>query len=72
MAIFESLAQTLKKLAVGDRVRVTLRPELGRFPNPLDGNITQKDDAGNFLLESAGSTIKVGAGDILSITKMSR
>ncbi|HVO92856.1 MAG TPA: hypothetical protein VMT22_08450 [Terriglobales bacterium] len=72
MAIFESLAQTLKKLAVGDRVKVTLRPELGRFPNPLDGHITQKDDDGTFLLESAGSTVKVGAGDILSITKMSR
>ena len=71
MAIFESLVQTLKKLAEGDRVKVTLRPELGRFPNPLEGTITQKDDAGNFLLESAGKSVKVGAGDILSITKMS-
>ncbi len=71
MAIFESLAQTLKKLAVGDRVKVTLRPELGRFPNPVEGHITEKDDAGNFLLESGGRDVKVGAGEILSITKMS-
>jgi hypothetical protein len=72
MAIFESLAQTLKRLAVGDRVKVTLRPELGRFPNPVEGHITQKDDAGNFLLESAGGYVKVDAGDILSVTKLSR
>lgn len=72
MAIFESLMQTLKKLAVGDRVKVTLRPELGRFPNPVEGHITQKDDSGNFLVESPGGNVKVGAGDILSITKLSR
>ena len=72
MAIFESLAQTLKKLAVGDRVKVTLRPELGRFPNPVEGPITQKDDSGNFLVESSGGNVKVGAGDILSVTKLSR
>lgn len=72
MAIFESLMQTLKKLAVGDRVKVTLRPELGRFPNPVEGNITQKDDSGNFSVESPGGNVKVGAGDILSITKLSR
>jgi len=72
MAIFESLAQTLKKLAVGDQVKVTLRPELGRFPNPLDGLITAKDEAGNLLVASSGNDIKVAAGDILSITKMSR
>jgi hypothetical protein len=72
MAIFESLMQTLKKLAIGDRVKVTLRPELGRFPNPVEGNITQKDDSGNFLVESSGGNVKVDAGDILSITKLSR
>ncbi len=43
MAIFESLANSLKVLAVGDRVKVTLRPEIGRFPNPMEGQITQKD-----------------------------
>ena len=72
MAIFESLMQTLKKLAIGDRVKVTLRPELGRFPNPVEGNITQKDDSGNFFVESPGGNIKIGVGDILSITKLSR
>lgn len=72
MAIFESLAQSLKKLAAGDRVKVTLRPELGWFPNPVEGHIVQKDDAGNFELESAGAHFKVSVDDILSITKMSR
>jgi hypothetical protein len=37
MAIFESLANALKALAVGDRVKVTLRRETGRFPNPMEG-----------------------------------
>ena len=32
MAIFESLANALRVLAVGDRVKVTLRPETGQFP----------------------------------------
>jgi hypothetical protein len=72
MAIFESLANALKLLAVGDRVKVTLRPETGRFPNPMEGQITQKDDSGNFSLESEQGVIQVGAGDILSITKLKR
>ncbi|MGE5217750.1 MAG: hypothetical protein ACM3SP_12180 [Chloroflexota bacterium] len=72
MAIFESLVQTLKKLAIGDRVKVTLRPELGRVPNPVEGRIVQKDESGNFLVESSGGKVKIGTGDILSITKMSR
>jgi hypothetical protein len=70
MAIFESLVNILKALAVGDRVRVTLRPETGRFPNPMDGEITEKNDEGNFSLKSQHGLIQVRAGDVLSITKL--
>jgi hypothetical protein len=70
MAIFESLASVLKVLVVGDRVKVTLRPETGRFPNPMEGHITQKDDSGNFSLKSEQGVIQVRAGDILSITRL--
>ena len=47
MAIFESLVNALRALAVGDRVRITVRPETGLFPNPVDGEITAKDDRVN-------------------------
>jgi hypothetical protein len=70
MAIFESLTNALKTLAVGDRVKVTLRPETGRFPNPMEGQITQKDDSGSFLLKSEQGIIQVSAADILSITRL--
>ena len=70
MAIFESLASVLKALVVGDRVKVTLRPETGRFPNPMEGHITQKDDSGNFSLKSEQGVIQVSASDILSITRL--
>jgi hypothetical protein len=70
MSIFESLVNILKALAVGDRVRVTLRPETGRFPNPMDGEITEKNDEGNFSLKSQEGLIQVRAGDVLSITKL--
>ena len=70
MAIFESLANSLKILAVGDRVKVTLRPVTGRFPNPMDGHITEKDDAGNFSLTSAQGVVKIRAEDILSVTRL--
>jgi FKBP-type peptidyl-prolyl cis-trans isomerase 2 len=70
MAIFESLANALRVLAVGDRVKVTLRPETGQFPNPMEGQITQKDTSGNFSLQSEQGVIQVSAGDILSITKL--
>ena len=70
MAIFESLANSLKVLAVGDRVKVTLRPETGRFPNPMDGHITEKDSAGNFSLKSDRGIFEVRADDILSITRL--
>ena len=70
MAIFQSLANSLKVLAVGDRVKVTLRPEAGRFPNPMDGHITEKDDAGNFSLKSEEGVVQVRAEDILSITRL--
>jgi len=70
MAIFESLANSLKVLAVGDRVKVTLRPETGRFPNPMEGHITQKDDSGNLSLDSEQGVIRIDAGDIISITRL--
>ncbi len=72
MAIFESLANSLKVLAVGDRVKVTLRPETGRFPNPMEGQITQKDESGNFALKSEQGVVQVSAADILSITRLPR
>jgi hypothetical protein len=70
MAIFESLANSLKVLAVGDRVKVTLRPETGLFPNPMDGHITEKDDSGNFSIRTEQGVIQVKASDILSITRL--
>jgi hypothetical protein len=70
MAIFESLVNSLKLLAVGDRVKVTLRPETGQFPNPMEGNITEKDDAGNFSLKSEQGVVRISANDILSVTKL--
>jgi len=72
MAIFESLANALRVLAVGDRVKVTLRPETGQFPNPMEGKITQKDASANLLVQSEHGVIKVAAGDILSITRLSQ
>ena len=72
MAIFESLVNALRVLAVGDRVKVTLRPETGQFPNPMEGQITQKDASGSFLLQSEQGVIQVSAGDVLSITKLPR
>ena len=70
MAIFDSLVNALRALAIGDRVKVTVRPETGQFPNPMEGQITQKDDSGNFVLKSEQGVIKVSASDILSITKL--
>jgi hypothetical protein len=69
MAIFESLANSLKALAVGDRVKVTLRPETGRFL-PMEGEITEKDDSGNFSLKSEQGVIRISAVDILSISRL--
>ena len=70
MAIFESLANSLKVLAIGDRVKVTLRPETGRFPNPTEGRITQKDESGNFSLQTDQGIIQIAASDILSVTRL--
>jgi hypothetical protein len=42
----------------------------GRFPNPTEGNITQKDDSGNFALKTEQGIIQISAGDILSITRL--
>ena len=54
---------------VGDRVKVTLRPETGRY-FPLEGHIMQKDESGNFSLQSETGVIQIRAGDILSITRL--
>jgi len=70
MAIFQSLANSLKILAVGHRVKVTLRPETGRFPNPLDGHITEKDDSGNMSIKSEQGIVQVRPDEILSITRL--
>jgi hypothetical protein len=70
MAIFESLANSLKVLAVGHRVKVTLRPETGRFPNPVEGYIKEKDEAGNLSLTSSDGVVQVRAAEILSITRL--
>ena len=70
MAIFQSLANALKVMAVGDRVKVTLRPETGAFPNPMDGRIAKKDEAGNLSLNSERGVVSIRAEDIISITKM--
>jgi len=72
MAIFESLAGVLKALAVGDRVKVTLRPETGQFPNPLEGQIIQKDNQGKISLQSDQGVIEISFADILSITSLQR
>jgi hypothetical protein len=72
MAIFESLTNVLRTLAVGERVKVTLRPETGRFPNPMEGEIVQKDDSGNFSLKSERGEVRINAGDILSISKLTK
>ena len=71
MAIFESITNALKALAVGDRVRVTLRPETGIFPNPMDGQITQKDASGNISLTAGQDIIRINPADVLSITRLS-
>ena len=70
MALFQSLADSLRVLAVGHRVKVTLRPETGRFSNPVEGHITEKDDTGNFALASAEGVVRVRAQEILSITRL--
>jgi hypothetical protein len=72
MAIFETLAGVLKALAVGDRVKVTLRPETGQFPNPLEGQIIQKDNQGKISLKSDQGVIEISPADILSITSLQR
>jgi hypothetical protein len=70
MAIFQSLTSSLKALAIGHRVKVTLRPETGRFPNPLDGEITAKDEVGNLTVKSDGRVFQVRVDEILSITRL--
>jgi len=72
MAVFESLAKVLRALAVGDRVKVTLRPESGIFPNPLEGEIAEADGSGNFALKSAQGVVRIKAADVLALTQQNR
>jgi hypothetical protein len=72
MAVLQSLASTLRALMIGDKVKVTLRPETGRL-FPLEGRILKKnDEAGNFSLESPSGVIEIRAADVLSITRLER
>ncbi|HSK29423.1 MAG TPA: hypothetical protein VLA17_05620 [Candidatus Limnocylindria bacterium] len=71
MPIFQSLANILKALAVGERVKITAKPETGLFPNPMEGEVTQKDEAGNLSLKSTGGIVQLRAADIISITRLS-
>lgn len=71
MAVFESLAKVLRALAVGDRVKVTLRPETGRF-YPLEGEVAEADGSGNFVLKSAQGIVRINAGDVLSLTALNK
>jgi len=72
MAIFQSLTSVLKALAAGDRVKVTLRPESGCFPNPMEGEIADKDEAGNFSLKVEQGVLRFRAEDVLSVTRLQR
>lgn len=71
MAVFQSLASTLRALMIGERVKVTLRPESGRLL-PLEGQIAHKDETGDFSLQTADGLVRIRAGDILSITRLER
>ena len=72
MAVFESLARVLRALAVGDRVKVTLRPELMRFPNPVEGEVAEADGSGNFVLKSGQGLVRINAADVLSLTALNK
>jgi len=48
MALFQSLAETLRALMIGDKVKVTLRPETGRL-FPLEGRILKRRSLRKFL-----------------------
>jgi hypothetical protein len=71
MAVFQSLASTLRALALGDRVKVTLRPETGQL-FPIDGRILLKDESGNLSLQSETGVVQIRAADVLSITRLER
>lgn len=72
MAVLQSLASTLRALMIGEKVKVTLRPETGRL-FPLEGRILLKDEAsGNFSLQTESGVSQISAGDVLSITRLER
>jgi hypothetical protein len=62
----------LRALMIGDKVKITLRPETGRL-FPLEGRILEKnDDAGKFSLQCDSGVIHIRAEDVLSITRLER
>ncbi len=72
MAVLQSLASTIRALMIGEKVKVTLRPETGQL-FPIEGRILLKDEAsGNFSLQTESGAIQIRAGDVLSITRMER
>ena len=72
MAVLQSLASTLRALMIGDKVKVTLRPETGRL-FPLEGRILKKDDEkGTFSVQLESGVVEIKAQDVLSITRMER
>jgi len=72
MAVFESLTRVLRALMIGEKVKVTLRPETGRL-FPLEGRILKKDDeSGIFSVQLESGVVEIKATDVLSITRMER
>ena len=72
MAVLQSLASTLRALMIGEKVKVTLRPETGRL-FPLEGRILVKDEqGGTFSVQVESGVVQVRAEDVLSITRMER
>ena len=72
MAVLQSLASVLRALMIGEKVKVTLRPETGRL-FPIEGRILKKEgDSGDFSLQLESGAIQIRAADVLSITRMER
>ncbi len=57
---------------LGDRVNVTLGPELMCFPNPVEGEVAEADGSGNFVLKSGQGIVRINAADVLSLTALNR
>jgi hypothetical protein len=72
MAVLQSLASTLRALMIGEKVKVTLRPETGRL-FPFEGRILVKDEqGGSFSVQTQSGVVEIRADDVLSITRLER